>query len=154
MGGEGDEVVQDAPDLRFEPLEPAERREEAADEVTVDVPAGPAADVARHANGNPMFSSTARYADGSPIPLCPDGQEVPGMEVDLVEQLVTTPPVDGARSAALCPAALDGVTGGQPHPQRGTLPGGSHLQRGTMPGSVDEEDAVDVPLQQMLKLWE
>ena len=89
------------------------------------------------------------------------------MEVDLIEQLVTTPPVDGARSAALCPAAPDGVTGGQLDPQRGTMPGGSHmqrgtmpgnvdaqLQRGTMPGSVDDADAVDVPLQQMLKLWD
>ena len=138
-GGEGVEVVQDAPDLRFEPLEPAERREEAADEVTADVPAPPSPASARYDNeGRP-----ARYDNGREIPRCVDGQEVPGMEVDLVEQLVTAPPVDGVRSAVLCPATLDGVIGGQPQP---------HPQRGTMPGGVGEE--VDVPLQEMMKLWD
>ena len=119
-GGAGVDVGQDAPDLRFEDLEAADRREEViADEVPRDVPASP--EVAR----------------------CPEGQEIPGMEVDLVEQLVTAPPVDGVRSAVLCPAALDGVIGGQPQP---------HPQRGTMPGGVGEE--VDVPLQEMMKLWD
>ena len=68
-------MVPDA-ELRFEDLEESEKRADApvvADEVAADVPAP---------------RSPARYANGEEIPLCADGQEAPGMEVDVVHSEV------------------------------------------------------------------
>ena len=72
-GGEDSDarVVPEA-ELRFEDLEESEKRVDApvvADEVAADVPAP---------------RSPARYVNGEEVPLCVDGQEVPGMEVDVV----------------------------------------------------------------------
>ena len=72
-GGIGDDG-QVAPDLKFEDLDASEQRVEIEDPVGADVPVG----------GSPGHPAASDVPDPAVVEQCHDGQEIPGMEIDVI----------------------------------------------------------------------
>ena len=72
--GGGDEIDgQVAPEFKFEDLDVPERRVDVDELVGADVPVG----------GSPGHSATADVP--TPVEKCRDGQDLPGMELDVID---------------------------------------------------------------------